>query len=89
MLRLQLGTIHESNTIHMWKIHAEGVQVALVEDVLVGGNVVANHVVGPPVFQGAVSVGLLVGLLLAPRIDLAHIVNPEDCYGGLGGESWR
>ena len=74
----------------MWKIHAEGVQVALVEDVLVAGNVVANHVVGPPVFQGAVSVGLLVGLLLAPRrIGLGDIVNPEDRDGGLSGESSR
>ena len=37
--------------------------------------------------QGAVGVGLLVRLLLAPRrIDLYHVVNPEDRDGSLGGE---
>ena len=52
-----------------------------------GGNVVADHVVRPPAFQGTVSVGLLVGLLFAPRrINLGHIVNPEDRDGGLSGD---
>ena len=37
--------------------------------------------------QGVVSVGLLVGLLLAPRgIDPDHVVDPEDRDGGLGGK---
>ena len=37
--------------------------------------------------QGSISIGLLVGLLLTLlRLQLDHVVDPQDCDGGLCGE---